>query len=1074
MAVPLVAFWWLADTVPARAGSNIGDQRQSAAVSARMREMRYERSLRTAPDGMPPLARTTAIDQMNAMAESPQVVGMTWTPIGPAPIENGQAFTTNGYCAVMGVNTRLEDAGRISSVAINSGGTVYIGAANGGVWRGIGNVFTPMTDAQTIPSTAIGALALVSPSANPATDIVYAGTGEGNTSCDTEFGQGIIKSTDGGATWTQLAAATFDRQSFTKIAIPFDPITPNDPMVLYATTTFGVSGSAAAECPSVTTSTTGLYRSADRGMTWALVSGNGGLPAGGGNNAPSGSGTDVVVPSQLQLKASAWDGTNVDMGGGGCPGSAQMSLDMDPTHRSVISITKDPVSGFDFNGTLWMLQGAGICDDYSGQYSCSGTVDHLDGGMAMFDCFGATDFKSMGTFNLNHDGTGTFTGTWSMSDSSGPDVVSNGTFNWNAMPTVYAGIAQQGVYQSTDAGMTWTAAGMGGGNTRYALDINADGSVVIFAAANSGANPQTINVFNSSDGGMTWNAGAAIVGNAAPGVTAGCITEGQVDYDLAIVIDPNVTTQSLSFSTVYLGGVGLYSSSDGGTTFTFVGNGAHPDQHALRIDQFGQVYAGNDGGLFGQVPGDAQWTTNNGSFNINQFQGIALPPTGASQVFGGTQDNGTNLYSGMNQWQHAIDGDGGWTIIDAANPSVVFGETQNLGLQRSSMGTTPNSILGSFTNIAPPAGANNFGFFLPITADPNNVNRILLGTDHVWESCAPCNAIAGSPVNWRPIGATVANPGGINLTVDPAVGGAVACANDSCDIDDLAIAPTNSDVLYVVTSSDTGQFMRTTAHPAYAWVSQNSTQAAPTFTNITGTLPTNRPLTSVAVSPLNPAEALVTSGGFSGGAGGHVFHTTNFGAAWTDISVPLPNIPALSVIFDYSSPLDTYYVGTDIGVFRTTDGGATWAGFNLNSLPIVPVYMLRQNHNIIAAATHGRGVWTVTDTTPGALMTSPAILKFKTAVKVSKHAKKPVALTVTNPAADTDPVSFGAPQLTGANAGDFAIAANTCTRKLLPGKHCTVSISFSPTVKGARTATLELIDNATNTPQMISITGKGK
>src|SRR5258707_8458969 len=138
---------------------------------------------------------------MNAIAEPP-IPGLTWTAIGPTPIENGQGLTVNGYCDAvnppMRGASRIEAAGRVSSLALNPGGIVYVGAANGGIWRGIGNVFKPLTDAQTIPSTAIGALAVVSASANTATDIIYAGTGEGNVSCDTEFGQGIIKSSDGG------------------------------------------------------------------------------------------------------------------------------------------------------------------------------------------------------------------------------------------------------------------------------------------------------------------------------------------------------------------------------------------------------------------------------------------------------------------------------------------------------------------------------------------------------------------------------------------------------------------------------------------------------------------------------------------------------------------------------------------------------------------------------------------------------------------------------------------------------------------------------------------------------------
>ncbi|HXR35422.1 MAG TPA: hypothetical protein VN754_05705, partial [Candidatus Binataceae bacterium] len=58
------------------------------------------------------------------------------------------------------------------------------------------------------------------PGADSTKDIIYVGTGEGNQSCDSEFGQGILKSTNGGQTWTQLGEpAPFDRMSFTRIAV---------------------------------------------------------------------------------------------------------------------------------------------------------------------------------------------------------------------------------------------------------------------------------------------------------------------------------------------------------------------------------------------------------------------------------------------------------------------------------------------------------------------------------------------------------------------------------------------------------------------------------------------------------------------------------------------------------------------------------------------------------------------------------------------------------------------------------------------------------------------------------------
>ncbi len=125
-----------------------------------------------------------------------------------------------------------------------------------------------------------------------------------------------------------------------------------------------------------------------------------------------------------------------------------------------------------------------------------------------------------------------------------------------------------------------------------------------------------------------------------------------------------------------------------------------------------------------------------------------------------------------------------------------------------------------------------------------------------------------------------------------------------------------------------------------------------------------RPLTAVAVSPIDPATLVVTVSGFTNvpaSGQGHVFMSTDMGAHWKDIGVGLPlDIPVLSVAFDPDAPASSLFVGTDVGVFHTADlGSATpsWTNANNGVLPKVPVYQLRTAAGKLVAATHGRGVW---------------------------------------------------------------------------------------------------------------------
>jgi photosystem II stability/assembly factor-like uncharacterized protein len=128
--------------------------------------------------------------------------------------------------------------------------TMYAGTVGGGVWKTTdgGQTWTPLTD--LLPSIGIGALAMDPQSP----DTLYAGTGEfytnTNTTGNTIRGAGIFKTTDGGATWTQLAGTT--GSSFWYYVNKL-VISPNDSRRIYAATWDGIA------------------LSVDAGATWRTV-----------------------------------------------------------------------------------------------------------------------------------------------------------------------------------------------------------------------------------------------------------------------------------------------------------------------------------------------------------------------------------------------------------------------------------------------------------------------------------------------------------------------------------------------------------------------------------------------------------------------------------------------------------------------------------------------------------------------------------------------------------------------------------------------------------------------------------
>src|SRR5947209_6318944 len=177
-----------------------------------------------------------------------------WQEIGPRPQFSAQ------YGNV---------AGRVTAIAVDSGrdpsgNTLYVGTAYGGLWKSTNGLsanpsFTPLTDSAA--TLSIGAIALDS-STTPTT--IYDGTCEPDSSIESYYGVGFMKSTDDGASWMTVSIAdggfeSFYGQSFSKILVD-----PTFPQSLIACT-------RASGTPTFRNLTSGIFRSVDWGATWRMV-----------------------------------------------------------------------------------------------------------------------------------------------------------------------------------------------------------------------------------------------------------------------------------------------------------------------------------------------------------------------------------------------------------------------------------------------------------------------------------------------------------------------------------------------------------------------------------------------------------------------------------------------------------------------------------------------------------------------------------------------------------------------------------------------------------------------------------
>lgn len=202
-----------------------------------------------------------------------------WMPLGPVPLASDATGT--------GFQDYHQVSGRATAIAIDpadgSGNTVYIGGAQGGVWKStnaatsIANnvTWTPLTDDQA--TLSIGSIAIQPGNTNPAESVVLVGTGEADNSADSYFGLGFLRSTNGGATWAPLISTanggtlSFSGLGATRVAFSTASGQTNIVVAAMAATGEGITAGALTS-----NSYRGLYTSTDAGQTWtydALFSG---------------------------------------------------------------------------------------------------------------------------------------------------------------------------------------------------------------------------------------------------------------------------------------------------------------------------------------------------------------------------------------------------------------------------------------------------------------------------------------------------------------------------------------------------------------------------------------------------------------------------------------------------------------------------------------------------------------------------------------------------------------------------------------------------------------------------------
>jgi len=374
---------------------------------------------------------------------------------------------------------------------------------------------------------------------------------------------------------------------------------------------------------------------------------------------------------------------------------------------------------------------------------------------------------------------------------------------------------------------------------------------------------------------------------------------------------------------VFVLGVYLMRSTDGGFSWDYADYGTHVDHHAMYIDPADpdNAYVGCDGGVNYTTNMGDSWTQRLAMGNT-QFYAITIDKVNPERLYGGTQDNGTmrSPDGGIDNWDHLLGGDGFYVQIDYTAPYIIYAEYQWGYINKSTNdGSWFNYILNDM-----PYDDDRHNWSTPFVMDKTDPNILYYGSNKLYRTTNGGN-------NWTAISGDLTDgPGPSNLTFGTLT-----------TIDVSAVDP---DVIVVGTDD------------ANVWITTNG---GTNWNDISSGLP-NRWVTRVAIDPADPAELYVTFSGYQiSDHLPHIFRSTDYGQNWNDISGNMPDAPINDVIID--PDIDSnLYVGTDFGPFYTTDLGQTWQALG-TSIPLSPIHDMdfHDATRKLVAGTHGRSMYSI-------------------------------------------------------------------------------------------------------------------
>ena len=498
-----------------------------------------------------------------------------------------------------------------------------------------------------------------------------------------------------------------------------------------------------------------------------------------------------------------------------------------------------------------------------------------------------------------------------------------------------------GLFKTTDGGTTWNDISSSTGLPskpwgRVAVTVAPSNPNIVYAFVE--AEPPKNALYRSDDGGKTWQ---------------------QRDRSQNMVWRPfyfaNLIVDPKNPDKIYKPDLSLIASNDGGKSFSNIAGGAHGDFHDVWINpnNTDHLITGDDGGLWYSYDGGNRWWKAE-NLPVSQFYHVSLDNDMPYHVYGGLQDNsswvGDSAYPGgitNSRWENMFGGDGFWMFVDPSDPTYIYAESQGGEIGRVNRKTHEIRSLKPLPRYK--EGKLRFNWNAPIHVGPSG--NVYIGSQFLFrtkDQGQTWDRISPDLTTNDPNKQLQEQSGGV--TVDN------SAAEMHTTIYAIAESPKNPDVIWAGTDDGNLQITR---------------DGGKTWTNVAGNiagLPKNAWVSYVDAGHFDEGTAFATFDLHTfGDMRPYAYTTSDYGRTWR------PLIAADSPVRGYAHVIrqdlvnsDLLFLGTELGLWMSLDGGKQWAQYKGGDLPNVAVrdLAIHPRDNDLVIATHGRGIWIIDDITP--------------------------------------------------------------------------------------------------------------